>query len=115
ERLGGPTDWALPYWNWDAPEGPGRLPVPFRHRNLAGGSLNQLFVAQRHPDANAGNRFATDADIDIQTCLTRTTFPGAGEFGGPPVRDHDTGVGGGFGSLEGTPHGSMHVAVGNPP
>ena len=115
ERLGGPNNWALPYWNWDGPEGPGRLPTAFRNPTLADGSPNQLFVAQRHPDANAGNRFATDSDIDIRNCLTRTTFPGAGEFGGPQVRDHDTGVGGGFGALEATPHGSMHVATGFPP
>ena len=113
-RLGGPSDWALPYWNWDASDGPGRIPVQFRSATLADGSVNHLHVAQRDPRANRGEEFATPAERSVRQCLTRTTFAGAGEFGGPSFRSHDTGANG-FGSLEAAPHGSIHVAVGRPP
>jgi len=33
-QLGGPKDWALPYWTWDAPDGDGRLPTAFRNPTL---------------------------------------------------------------------------------
>ena len=128
---GAPKDWALPYWNWDAPEGPGRLPTALRG---ADGSANPLFVGRyttargaqaegRDPRANRGQQFAFGPQLDIRTCLTQPNFQGtgaSGEFGGPPVRRHDQfdrvdPLLDGVGTLEGTPHGSMHMAVGSPP
>lgn len=124
-RLGGPSDWALPYWKWDATDGDGRIPVAFRSARLANGSVNHLFVRERTDvpgrGANRGERIATDAQMDKAfRCLRPTVFTGNGQFGGPRVRRHG-GQGppetvppalDGFGVLEGTPHGSIHVATG---
>jgi tyrosinase len=124
-RLGGPADWALPYWKWDATDGDGRIPVAFRNPRLADGSQNHLFVSARNDapgqNANAGDRIATDAQMDKPfRCLRPTVFAGNGQFGGPRIRRHggegppETVPPGldGLGGLEGTPHGSMHVATG---
>lgn len=123
-RLGGPADWALPYWDWSATDGAGRLPIPFRSATLSDGSQNHLFVAQRNTapgrNANAGEQIAGPAQTDSAfACLGPTVFTGVGEFGGPPVFVHG-GEGPpetppaivGRGLLEGTPHGSMHVRTG---
>ena len=70
-------------------------------------------IAGRAVEANAGLQFADSADVAIASALREPEFGslqfGTG-FGGP-----DTGFmhgGGLIGSLEGTPHGSMHMAVG---
>jgi tyrosinase len=117
--LGGPKDWALPYWKWDGPEGDGRLPVAFRDPSRGG--LANLFVTDRDNDANTGRRFATDNQMDKAfRCLTPTVFMGNSQFGGPAVRRHG-GEGppetippalDGMGLLEGTPHGTIHVMTG---
>lgn len=124
--LGGPTDWALPYWNWDARDGDGRLPEAFRSATLADGSTNHLFVRERRDDpgrnANAGDPIADADQMDkrLFNCLRPTVFEGNGQFGGPPVRRHG-GQGppetippalNGSGRIEGTPHGSLHTATG---
>jgi tyrosinase len=123
--MGGPKDWALPYWDWTATDGDGKIPVVMRNPKLADGSDNALFVSQRNTTpgsvANNGDRIATDNQRDKAfRCLTPTQFTGTGKFGGPAVRRHG-GEGppesippslNGFGILEGTPHGSMHVLTG---
>jgi tyrosinase len=122
--LGGPRDWALPYWDWKGPEGVGRIPTALRDPKVGG--LASLFVKEREPDANNGAVFADSvAEVDINfNCLKPSVFMGNGRFGGPPVRRHG-GEGppeppvppalNGSGVLEATPHGAMHVAVGRPP
>lgn len=113
-RLGGPSDWALPYWNYSASANAARLPEPFRDRNLPDGSPNHLFVNERDPRANRGQSFATSTDTDITGALAEPTFGAAGGsngFGGARVRSH---AGNGVGVLEVTPHGLMHVAVSGP-
>lgn len=114
-RLGGPRDWALPYWNYSASTAAARLPAAFRSPTLSNGSTNHLFVAQRHPDANGGGDFATAAETDIRSCLREASFAatsGSAGFGGPQTAFEHSG--GNIGSLEGVPHGSMHVAVSGP-
>ena len=124
--LGGPSDWALPYWNWDATDGDGRIPIAFRNPRLADGSVNHLFVRERNDapgqNANRGEQIASaDDDMDRSfVFLTPTVYLGNDQFGGPLVRRHG-GQGPpetippalrGSGILEGTPHGSMHTATG---
>jgi tyrosinase len=114
-RLGGPSDWALPYWNYSASSAAARLPAAFRNPTLSDGSTNHLFVAQRDPDANAGRDFATAAMTDVSVCLSESSFQSAGGsagFGGRKTAFNH--AGGAFGTLEGTPHGRMHVAVSGP-
>jgi tyrosinase len=134
--LTGATNWALPYWNWDATDGPGRIPIPFRNPQLPNGGPNLLFVRERNTtpgsDVNRGNRFATDQQMGRGGLrpdgvrerpfefLRPTVFAGNGEFGGASVHSH-SGEGPadpsppalrGAGILEGTPHGTIHVLTG---
>jgi tyrosinase len=115
-RLGGPSDWALPYWNYSASAAAGLFPEHFRSATLADGTANPLFIVQRDARANGGTAFASTAQTDITACLAQPSFqaPGASpSFGGPrTVFSHNPGP---TGSLEGTPHGSMHVAISGPP
>jgi len=111
--LGGPEDWALPYWNYSK-DMPSRL-LPPSFRTPSGGPSN-LFVAQRTAAANAGQTIADEADVDIDGCLTTTPFTGA-PFGNPGFGGGQTGFShGGMrpGRLEIIPHGSIHNAVGGP-
>jgi tyrosinase len=118
--LGGPTDWALPYWNYSTSDEARRLPAPFRNELLADGSRNDLFIKERHSDANAGgNAFASSAATDIAAAMGETEFapavtsdPVTG-FGGPRILNHSGGRRP-KGQLERVPHDAMHGAVGSP-
>jgi tyrosinase len=115
-QLNGPADWALPYWNYSDSNNPDarRLPPAFRDENLPDGSPNPLYVKERDA-GNAGEEVATPRMVSLK-CLTESDFEadpmgGSSGFGGPgPDPNHDDA--GRIGSLEGTPHGSMHNAVG---
>lgn len=111
-RLGGPADWALPYWNYSASAAAGLFPEHFRNNP----SVNPLFIAQRDARANAGQSFVSAAQTDITACLSQPSFEapaGSSSFGGPrTVFSHNPGP---AGSLEATPHGSMHVAISGTP
>jgi tyrosinase len=112
-RLGGPSDWGLPYWNYSEPGQARLVPPAFRAPTLPGGEPNALFVEARDPRCNAGEPFADDRDVDLGALGERvyqSPAMGGSGFGGPPTRFEHSG--GAIGALEGTPHGSMHVAVG---
>jgi tyrosinase len=53
--LGGPADWAMPYWNYTTSD-PATLALPpaFRNTALPNRAPNPLYVALRNPVANAG-------------------------------------------------------------
>lgn len=112
--LGGPADWALPYWNYSDAGNPDalRLPPAFRERRLEDGSPNPLFVSDRDR-GNTGAPVAPPQFADV-SCLDNPRFTRAGigddhGFGGPATGfEHG---GGDIGDLETTPHGAMHVAV----
>ncbi len=112
--LGGPVDWALPYWNYSNGAASRRLPAAFRSPSLDNGDPNPLFVAARSPNANAGGDIADDVDADVSG-LWASTFanpPGSGTPGfGGPVTAFNHG-GGPIGAVEWSPHALMHVAVG---
>jgi tyrosinase len=110
-RLGGPSDWALPYWNYSASDAARRLPEPFRSATLPDGSTNHLSITERDPRANSGGDFSTATDTSL-ACLRESSFEAATRsFGGPRTRFSHFGNGG---VLEGTPHGMMHVRVAGP-
>ena len=119
-RLGGPADWALPYWNYSATanQDARRLPPAFRAARLPDGSANPLRVERRAEGANDGSEIATLRQVDLEDCLVESSFisqptGGAAGFGGPRTGFKHTGqLGDVVGDLERTPHGSMHVAVG---
>jgi tyrosinase len=115
--LGGPANWALPYWNYSDTGNPDarRLPPAFQADKLPDGTANPLRVDARNPGCNTGQIIADDIDTALD-CLKEPSFvaavPAGGDpgFGGPKTNfNHSGGV---VGSLETTPHGSMHVAVG---
>jgi tyrosinase len=112
-RLGGPADWALPYWNYSAVTRNARLlPTAFRSSRV-GGNPNPLFVPGRNTDAG-GNSGISSADVSLN-CLNRTKFVGTSTGGSQGFGGPQTGFnhgGGPMGALEATPHGNVHVRIG---
>lgn len=117
--LGGPADWALPYWNYSASDDARRLPLAFRGATIADGSPNDLHTEERHRDCNAGgNSYADRTDTDLTNTLAETVFSRAGSdpitgFGGPRIENHGGG-GASKGAVERVPHDAMHGAIGSP-
>ena len=60
-KLGGPQDWALPFWNYSDPSRAAvrTLPPAFISRRMPDGRQNPLFVGQRSNDSNAGRAMAS--------------------------------------------------------
>jgi len=51
-KLGGPDDWALPYWNYSDSQDPNarKLPTAFGQARLPDGKANPLLVTRRYGD-----------------------------------------------------------------
>jgi tyrosinase len=116
-ELGGPADWALPYWNYSDPLNPNarRLPPAFRLERTPDGLANPLRIDERRLGANAGEPIAADRHVDLGPALREPLFVGrAGDgvagFGGPETELSHGGET--IGQLERLSHGSMHVRVG---
>ncbi|MEO7522011.1 MAG: tyrosinase family protein [Gemmatimonas sp.] len=116
-EMGGPADWALPYWNYSDPTRTRArgLPPAFLRPQLADGSANALFTSARNAPINAGGLLSVGA-VNAMTSLTAPAFvlapnaPSNSAFGGPRTpRQH---AGTEQGAVEDTPHGSVHGAVG---
>ncbi len=118
--LGGPDDWALPYWNYSDPRSPNvrTLPPAFREPQTPSGESNPLFVSERcqsDPDINGGEGVDLE-DVDIGAAMGEmyfsepTTDPNFAGFGGPVTGWSHSG--GSVGSLENIPHGEIHMEVG---
>lgn len=107
---GGPTDWALPFWDYSRPGTAKALPWVFRQQQLPDGTPNPLFVADRNASRNAGAPIS-DFETSNEFAFSRSAFVGVGwpesGFGGVPLQ-----LGGAPGSLELNPHNSIHVAIG---
>jgi len=126
-KLGGPGDWALPFWNYSDASNPNAnaLPPAFREAKLPDGSPNPLFTLGgvnilRAPGVNTGSTAVIpNSDVDLTGCLAKTiyspttdTTTGDLGFGGPATAaNHDAHV---FGqrSVESVPHNAIHVDVG---
>lgn len=112
QQQGGPTDFALPYWNYDR-DGWNVLPPPFRQTTLPDGrSPNPLYLAppRRDRDVVGGGRVPRQL-TNSTDCLLPTNFTGGlVNFGGTSPEE-----GGGSGAPEQTPHDTMHGAVGGRP
>ncbi len=112
----GPSDWALPYWEYSDPARPEtlRLPPAFREKQLPSGKVNPLLVQARGPRMNAEGRldptFVAVDEAWSQTGFTESAGGGAsGGFGGGValrLAGHTPGA------LEISPHGSVHMGVG---
>ncbi len=109
EETAGPSDWALPYWNYGRNGEYASMPLPFRNPT-ENGVPNPLYVAQRAPGINSGARLPPAVTTDA-FALSRPQFTGAAEFGGgvaPPAPQFYSQTG----RLEQTPHNDVHNAVG---
>jgi tyrosinase len=103
----GPKDWALPYWNYSSSAAAALLPAPFQNPTLPDTTPNHLFVAERTPNANAGQPFLLPTAVGLD-CLKGKAF--ADSFGGPQVKNHPPG--GLSGLVENVPHNRVHGALG---
>lgn len=108
---GGPSDWALPYWNYDGGGSKNTLPVPFREEFIPDTSMpNPLYVAERGTGINDGSR----------PLVSKITSPAAGLKTSNFVRPPRPSFGGGRpneqfrtpGQIESTPHNNVHDALG---
>lgn len=114
--LGGPSDWALPYWNYF--ENP-KMPPAFQEQNLPDKTPNPLFVYQRfgrYRDEK-GNIYIPKGEISKQ-CQQNKIYTNKSRF--------ESAYGGGVsgfiqfgntagipaGDLENNPHNNVHTLVG---
>ncbi|HEY8693819.1 MAG TPA: tyrosinase family protein [Chloroflexota bacterium] len=116
-KLGGPSGWSLPYWNYSDPGNPSarKLPTAFRAPKLPDGTSNPLLIAARAPGVNQGADVSGAADVELQTSLSKQSFvaqPHGGDpgFGGPQTGFSHNGAS--VGELERVPHGLIHMDVG---
>jgi hypothetical protein len=109
---GGPANWALPYWNWQANR---VLPPAFREHNLpqsAGGGPNPLFRPDRFPQINAGTAMAP-AVVNSNAAMSSIPFTGSpfgfggGAIGGPSHFGAQR-----TGQIESQPHNAVHRTIG---
>jgi tyrosinase len=107
---GGPSTWALPYWNYEDGGDAAKLPRAFRKPADSG---NALFVRQRRATYNAG--VALRAEFTSSTAALATTKfaagHGAASFGGGKTADmlmqsNEPGA------LELAPHDVIHARIG---
>ena len=122
EALGGPSDWALPYWNYLDAGAPNAMQIPmaFTQPTLPDGNPNPLYLAPPNRWANAvtarpelggglslslggminEHDFVVGSDGSIGLGGGRTGFSWSGRFSG---------------DLERNPHNPVHVLLGAPP
>ena len=121
-KLGGPADWALPYWNYSDDDAARELPRAFANATLPGGGKNFLHVKQRYGLAQFPN-IQTPIKLPTQVVTVATTLAdrffegvatgGSAGFGGVKTPFwHGDLDGSAFGVLELQPHGGVHVATG---
>jgi tyrosinase len=116
KELGGPEDWALPYWNYSDRSNPQAqtLPLAFRSERLPDGTNNPLWVRQRGSGVNDGNIVGTSNSVSLN-CLRADKFTNEDivqQFGGGKTGFAH--FGSSPGQCEGVPHNIMHVDIGGP-
>jgi hypothetical protein len=111
--VGGPSDWALPYWNYDRGAPANQLPPAFRTPTLPDGTSNPLFLAAPVRSATMmANGALPPLATTASAAMAMTNFTGSSgtSFGGRiSAPSHFGAV---PGSLEITPHGVVHSIVG---
>jgi len=119
-RLGGPADWALPYWNYTDTTNPnaGKLPPAFQAATLPDGTPNALFVSRRYGEDGNGTIAMTPQDINVNA-LKDGQFIGGSSGGSPGFGGPETPFGHSGrithtpnGALEMQPHNLVHGLVG---
>ena len=115
KNLGGPDDWALPYWNYFGPDDENKIPPAFTLTQLPDGDPNPLFVTARYGPNNDGNIYVNTTQVN-QKCQGNTIYTGSNSdtpapgYGGPTTGFHHGQ--GDSGNLESNPHNGVHTQVG---
>lgn len=122
-KLGGPANWALPYWNYfgGTNGSQNKMPPAFAAPTLPDGTANPLYVGMRYgpngdrkifvpcPPADPNGPVNADAmDNDLFTGTDLTTPPPG--FGGPETGFSHSGET--HGNFESNPHDLVHGYVG---
>ena len=114
--LGGPSEWALPYWNYSGPASANpnqrMMPPAFLGANLPNGDPNRLW-SRRAQNLN-GDFNLDDASVTLDA-LNALNFIGSAGGGAPGFGGPSTGFshfGGSNGALENLPHNRIHTRVG---
>jgi hypothetical protein len=108
---GGPPDWTLPFWGYDAGGTSAALPAAFRARTLPDGGRNALYRpdGERPAPLNAGEPLP-DAVTSAARALAVPAFsPGLGGNPGIPGDASDSTP---PGSLEAQPHAAVTAVLG---
>lgn len=112
--LGGPADWALPYWNYFGPNDQYKLPPAFASPDWPDGTGdNPLYRLQRYGPKNDGNVYVPLNQVNLDA-LNVAEFTGV-VGGDPGFGGLDTGFshyGTTSGDLESQPHNRVHTRVG---
>jgi tyrosinase len=122
-QLNGPSDWALPYWNYlnqSTQYAEYNIPPAFTLKNLPDGTSNPLFVPERYgPNVQVGNgaNFANDEGQwdTIYSESSPPANPGPGDLYGYFYGGGETGFehgGSETGDLEMNPHNFVHGMIG---
>jgi tyrosinase len=110
QEIGGPEDWAIPYWNYGLNGVNASIPDAFRNPTNEDGSQNHLYVEERAPGINGG-AILPEPVTSAAVALSRPDFIGVAEFGGgvaPPSEQFWSKTG----RLEQTPHNVVHSLLG---
>lgn len=116
-ELGGPQDWALPYWNYSDTDDPGalQLPTAFYEPTLPDGEANPLHVQRRYGDGT-GSVVIRPEDVGLNALkeprFEGTTTGGSTGFGGVRTAFQHYGDRSANGRLERQPHNVVHSRVG---
>lgn len=112
-QAGGPSGWALPYWNYsDSSPHARELPAAFLNQLDSHGKPNPLWVAGRR--MNSAGKTLPPTHVDLNALL-HSPFEGTATGGDPGFGGVKTGFshfGGTNGRLENVPHNQVHVDVG---
>ena len=132
QKKGGPSTWALPYWDYFGPDTAFDIPPAFTQPKMPDGSDNALFVTARYgPNGDNVVYVPTPAGLEkrpvlppatffgpvTDTCLSNTVYTGSDGntplpgFGGP-LSGYWHGGNYPSGNLEGDPHNLTHVYLG---
>lgn len=118
-RLGGPADWALPFWDYsDTRPGVRGLPPSFKETTWPDPGTNPLFEPRRGSDMNTTG-ILTEADVSTRQVFRESLFTPpptsiTAGFGGTrgPAGSHTGAAGAQRGALEDVPHGTVHSRIG---
>lgn len=117
--LGGPSDWALPYWNyneWVRKPQVLTLPKAFYVKTLPDGTDNPLAIPNLRFGVKDGVVALNPSKIDLKALklpvFTGVSSGGDPGFGGPETGFNTDGNRLSNGGLESNPHNPVHVMVG---